>query len=161
MVVQLLSHISLVTAPLTVASQASLSSTICRSLLKFMFIKSVMLSNHLITILYCIPETFSRGESSCYLFFLQWKKTSPEGCVEYFLVLLKNVSSHGSGGQKFEIQVLAEPCSLQSFRGESFLVFSCSQCLQAFLDLWLLHSTPCLWLLMVVPSVYLSPVCLL
>ena len=82
-----------------------------------MFIKSVMLSNHLITILYCIPETFSRGESSCYLFFLQWKKTSPEGCIEYFLVLLKNLSSHGSGGQKFEIQVLAESCSLQKLQG--------------------------------------------
>ena len=36
------------------------------------------------------------------------KKNSPEGCVEYFLILLKNLSSHGSGGQEFEIQVLAE-----------------------------------------------------
>lgn len=89
------------------------------------------------------------------------KKTSPEGCVEYFLVLLKNLSSPGSGGQEFEIQVLAEPCSLQKLQGRILLFFSCSGCLQAFLDLWLLHPTLCLCLLMVVPSVYLSPVCLL
>ena len=47
-VVQSLSHIRLVVTPWTVACQASLSFTISQSMLKFMSIKSVMLSNHLV-----------------------------------------------------------------------------------------------------------------
>ena len=46
--VQSLSHIWLFVTPWTTARQASLSSTICQSLLKFMSIESVMPSNHLI-----------------------------------------------------------------------------------------------------------------
>ena len=47
-VVQSLSHVQLFAAPWIVASQASLSSIISWSLLRFMSLESVMLSNHLI-----------------------------------------------------------------------------------------------------------------
>ena len=47
-VVQLLSCVWLLVTPWTAAHQASLSSTLSPSLLKFMSIKLVMLSNHLI-----------------------------------------------------------------------------------------------------------------
>ena len=54
-VVQLLSRIWLFATPQTEACQASLSSTISRSLLKLMSIELVMLSNHLIL---CRPLLF-------------------------------------------------------------------------------------------------------
>ena len=47
-IVQLLSHVRLVMTPWTAACRASLFFTISQSLLIFMFIESVMLSNHLI-----------------------------------------------------------------------------------------------------------------
>ena len=47
-VVQLLSHDQLFATPRTAARQASLSFTISRSLIKLMFIESVMPSNHVI-----------------------------------------------------------------------------------------------------------------
>ena len=46
-VVQSLSHVQLFATPWTPAHQAPLSSTISQSLLRFMSIESVMLSNHL------------------------------------------------------------------------------------------------------------------
>ena len=46
-VIQLLSHVRLFATPLTAAHQAPLSFTISESLLIFMSIESVMLSNHL------------------------------------------------------------------------------------------------------------------
>ena len=59
-VVQLLSHIWLFATPWTVACQASLSFTVSQSLLKFMSIESVMLSNHLILcrLLLLLPSIF-------------------------------------------------------------------------------------------------------
>ena len=51
-VVQSLSHAQLFATPWNAACQASLSFTISRSLLKLMFIESVMLTNHLIS---CCP----------------------------------------------------------------------------------------------------------
>ena len=51
-VVQFLGHVLLFATPRTAASPASLSFTISWSLLKFMSIESVMLSNHLIL---CCP----------------------------------------------------------------------------------------------------------
>ena len=54
-VVQLLSHVWLFVTPWTAECQAPLSSTISRSLLGFMSIESVMLSNHLIL---CHPLLF-------------------------------------------------------------------------------------------------------
>ena len=51
-VVQLLSSVHLFAIPWTVACQASLSSTVSQSLLRFMSIELVMLSNHLIL---CCP----------------------------------------------------------------------------------------------------------
>ena len=51
-VVQSLSHVQLFVTPWTAAHQASLSLTVSRSLLKFMSIKLVILSNHLIL---CCP----------------------------------------------------------------------------------------------------------
>ena len=50
--VQSLSRVQLFVTPWSVACQAPLSSTTSRSLLKFMFTESVMLSNHLIL---CCP----------------------------------------------------------------------------------------------------------
>ena len=47
-VVQLLNHVRLFATPCTAARQASLSSTISRSFLKFMSFELVILSNHLI-----------------------------------------------------------------------------------------------------------------
>jgi len=47
-VVQSLSHVQLFMTPWTAAYQAPLSSTISQSLLKFMSIGSVVLSNHFI-----------------------------------------------------------------------------------------------------------------
>ena len=47
-VVRLLSCVPLFATPWTIACQASLSSTISWSLFKFIFVESVMLSNHLI-----------------------------------------------------------------------------------------------------------------
>ena len=51
-VVQLLSHTLLFATPWTAAHQVSLSSTISQSLLRFISVESVMLSNHLIP---CCP----------------------------------------------------------------------------------------------------------
>ena len=51
-VIQLLSHIQCFAAPWTAAYQASRSFTISQSLLKFMFVESVILSNQLI---FCHP----------------------------------------------------------------------------------------------------------
>ena len=53
--VQSLSCIQLFVTPWTVAYQAPLSCTICQSLLKFMYIKLMILSNHLIL---CTPFSF-------------------------------------------------------------------------------------------------------
>ena len=53
--VQLLSHVRLLVTRWTAAHQASLSFTISLSLLRFMSIESMMLSNHLI--LYHPPST--------------------------------------------------------------------------------------------------------
>ena len=53
--VQLLSHVWLFAAPRTAACRALLSSTISSSLLKFISIESLMLSNHLIFSLLLLP----------------------------------------------------------------------------------------------------------
>ena len=60
-------------APRTAACQAPLSSTISKSLLKFMSIESVMLSNHLILchpLLFFCFQSFSASESFC----IRWPK---------------------------------------------------------------------------------------
>ena len=59
-VVQLLSHVWLFVTPWTAAHQAPLFSTISQSLLKFIAIESVMLSNHLILChpLLLLPSVF-------------------------------------------------------------------------------------------------------
>ena len=51
-IVHLLSHVWLFVTPWTAARQVPLTSTVSRSLLKFMYIESVMLCNHLIL---CCP----------------------------------------------------------------------------------------------------------
>ena len=58
--VQLLSHVQLYETPWTVVSQASLAITKSRSWLKFMFIESVIPSNHLILwrLLLLLPSIF-------------------------------------------------------------------------------------------------------
>ena len=64
-VVELLSCVLLFVMPWTVAHQASLSFTISQSLLKLMFIVSMMPSNHLILChpLLLLPSTFPRIRS--------------------------------------------------------------------------------------------------
>ena len=64
-VVQSLSHVQLFVIPWTAAQQASLSSTISQSLLRFMFTELVMPSNHLILccpLLLC-PQSFPASGS--------------------------------------------------------------------------------------------------
>ena len=51
-IVQFLSHVQLSVTPWTAARQVCLSFTISQSWLKFVFLESVMLSNHLIL---CLP----------------------------------------------------------------------------------------------------------
>ena len=60
-VVQLLSCVRLFAAPWIAAHQASLSFAVSRSLLRFMSVESVMLSNHLILCqpLLLLPSNFS------------------------------------------------------------------------------------------------------
>ena len=60
-VVQLLNHVQLFATAWTVAHQSSLSFTISWSLLKLIFIESVMLSNHLILFrpLLLLPSIFN------------------------------------------------------------------------------------------------------
>ena len=53
-VVQLLSHVQLFVTLWTIACQAPLSFTLSWSLLKFMSVESVMLSNHLVLCHLCI-----------------------------------------------------------------------------------------------------------
>ena len=62
LVVQLLNHVRLFTTPWTVACQAPLSFTTSQSLLRFMSIELVMLSNHLILCypLLLLPSFFPR-----------------------------------------------------------------------------------------------------
>ena len=61
-VVQLLSHVRLLVTPWIAAHQASLFFTISQSLLKLMYIGTVMLSNHLILChpLLLLPSIFPR-----------------------------------------------------------------------------------------------------
>ena len=76
--VQLLSCVQLFATPWTVACQASLSITNSQSLLKFISIKSVMPSNHLILChpLLLLPSNFPRNRvfSSELLLHIKWPK---------------------------------------------------------------------------------------
>ena len=79
-VVQLLSHVQIFVTPWTAARQAPLSSTVSWSVLKFMSIESVRLSNHLILChaLLLLPSIFSRirvfsNESALHI---TWAKVS-------------------------------------------------------------------------------------
>ena len=72
-VVQLLSHVWLFETPWTAAHQASLSFTISRSLLKFMSIELVMLSNHLIL---CRPPSPLSFNLSQHQGLFQWVSSS-------------------------------------------------------------------------------------
>ena len=67
-----LSHVQLFAVPQTAACQAPLSSSISLSLLRFMFIKAVILSNHLI--LYCsFSFAFKISQNQC---LFQWVTSS-------------------------------------------------------------------------------------
>ena len=72
-VVQSLSHMQLIATPRTAACQAPLSSTISQSLLKFMSIESVMLSNHLIV---CCPPPLFAFTLSQHLGLFHWVSSS-------------------------------------------------------------------------------------
>ena len=74
LVVQLLIHVLLFVTPWTTARQASLSSIIAWSLLKFVSIESVMLSNHLIFSLplLLLPSIFPRVFSNESALRIRW-----------------------------------------------------------------------------------------
>ena len=67
-VIQPLSRVWLFATLWTAACQAPLSSTLCQSLLKLMFIESVMLSHHLILCcsLLLLPSVFGSIKVFCY-----------------------------------------------------------------------------------------------
>ena len=67
--VQLLSRVQLFVIPWTAASQASLSFTNSQSLLKLMYIESVMPSNHLILFSSCLQSFPASGSSEMSQFF--------------------------------------------------------------------------------------------
>ena len=69
LVVQPVCHVRLSVTPWTAARHPSLSSTISRSLLKFMFIESVMLTNHLIL---CHPFLLLPSIFSSIRVFFKW-----------------------------------------------------------------------------------------
>ena len=77
-VVQSLSHVGLFVTPWTAACQASLSLPLSQSLLKFMSIESVMLSNYLIFChsLLCLPSIFPSNKvfSSEVAVHIRWPK---------------------------------------------------------------------------------------
>ena len=79
-VVQLLSHVWLFTAPWTAACQASLSFTVSQRLLKFMSIELVMPSNHLVLScpLLLLPSIFLSIRS----FPVSWLFTSSAPSIE-------------------------------------------------------------------------------
>ena len=76
--VQSLSCVPFFATPCSAAQQASLSFTVSQSLLKFMSIESVMLSNHVILCrpLFLLPSVFSsiRVFSSELAFHIRWPK---------------------------------------------------------------------------------------
>ena len=78
-IVQLLSHAWLFVTPWTVALQASLSSIISQSLLRFMSTESVMLSNHFI---FCHPFLFFPFNLSQHHGLLQWVDCSHQVAIE-------------------------------------------------------------------------------
>ena len=76
-IIQLLSHVRLFVSPWTAAHQASLSSTLSQSLLKFMSIELVMPSNHLICcLLLLLPSIFPsiKGYSNELALYIRWPK---------------------------------------------------------------------------------------
>ena len=77
-VVQSLSHVLLFATPWTAAPQASLSFTISWSLLRFMSTESVMLSNHLISLLPPSPFAFNLSQHQG---LFQWVRSSHQGKV--------------------------------------------------------------------------------
>ena len=136
-VVQLLSHVQLFATPWTVARQASLSFTTSRSLLKPMFIESVMPSNPFILChsLLLLPSIFPsiRVFSSESVLHIRW----PEYVSFNFST---SPSNEYSGLISFRIDwfhLLVVPGTLKSF-----LQHHCSTastiCLLAFFMLWVL-----------------------
>ena len=84
--VVVLSHVWLFVTPWTAAHQVSLSFAISQSLLKFMYIELVMLSNHLIPFFSCTESFPALG-----LFYLNinTKEINPEYSMEGLLLRLK------------------------------------------------------------------------
>ena len=78
MTLQLLSHVRIFVTPWTAAYLSLLSSTISQSILKYIFIELVMLSNHLIHChhLLLLPLVFPsiRVFSSVFALYIRWLK---------------------------------------------------------------------------------------
>ena len=103
LVVQLLSHVRLFVTPWMVAHQPPLSSTISWSLLKFMFIESVMLSNHLI---FCCP-------------LLHWPSNFP------IIRVFSNESAVCIRWPKYEFQLQVDSFKIEVIAGNSAGVQDC------------------------------------
>ena len=111
--VQALSRVSLFATPWTAPCQASLSSTISQSLLKFMSIELVMPSNHLIL---CHPFSFS----------LQSFPTSGSFPMSQFFT---------SGGQSIGVSASASVLPM-NIQGSWTIIFICLRLCWVFVALW-------------------------
>ena len=114
---QLLSHVQLFATPWTAAHQASLSITNSWSLLKFMSIKSVMPSKHLLLCctLLILPSIFPsiRVFSNESILFIRWPKYSR-------IIFSISPSKEYSGWTDFlQNWLVRPPCSLKDFQESS------------------------------------------
>ena len=92
LVVLLLGHVQLFVTPWTVVFQASLSFTVSRSLLKFMSVESVMLSNHLIlclTFFFCLQSFPISEYFSVIQFFASGNQNWVYICIRLLYLLLE------------------------------------------------------------------------
>ena len=147
-VVQPLNCVRLSVTPWTAAHQNSLSITISQSLLKLMFIESVMPSNHLILCypLLLLPSIFTRIKlfSNMSVLHIWW----PKYCSFSFSI---SPSHEYSGLTSFRVGLVGYPCSPRDSQessptpqfnsiNSSVLSFLYSPTLTSILDYWKNHS---------------------
>ena len=119
--VQLLSHVRLFATPWMAACQASLSITDSWSLLQLMFIKSMMLSNHLILChpLLLLPSIFPSFSvfSNEPIFFIRWLKYWSFSSASVLPVNIHNWFSIGFPGDSDRKASACNKRDLGSFPG--------------------------------------------
>ena len=156
--VQSLSCVQLFVTPWTVARQASLSFTICWSLLKLMSIELVMLSNHLILFhpLLLLPSIFPRirvfsSESDLHIRWSKYWKSSNQVKVVYLGVTGQPEGMQGSETKGKEIQRACDPEDHGRFftteppgRGALPLISSISHILELHADFFIASLLVCI-----------------